>query len=270
MTLEIRPVTATIGAEVHGIDLADVSDDEVQELRKAWLDWKVLFFRDQHITRDQHRDFGRRFGELEIHPFAPAMDGYPEFVVIESDHESQYAAANWHSDVTWRLEPSLGSILRGVEIPAAGGDTCFANAEVAYDRLPDDVKGRVDGLVAVHDFSKVFGRNREPEFVEQKRREHPPAHHPVIRAHPETGTKCIYTNRAFVTHIDGMSEAESDEIVGLLEQAIQDPSVQCRFRWEPDSFAMWDNRCTQHYATDDFWPERRRVERVTIIGDRPC
>ncbi len=269
MTLTIKPLTATIGAEVTGLDMAEPSDADVEALWEAWLRWKVLFFRDQHITRDEHRDFGRRFGELEIHPFAPDTDGYPEFVVIESDEQTQYAAAMWHSDVTWRLEPSLGSILRGVVVPPVGGDTCFANAEVAYDRLSDTWKERIEGLVAVHDFTRVFGRGSDPEFLEQKRKEHPPAHHPVVRTHPQTGAKCIYTNRTFVTHIEGVEPSESDKILAKLEQAVQDPSVQCRFRWQTDSFAMWDNRCTQHFATNDFWPETRRVERVTVVGDRP-
>ncbi len=269
MTLDIQPVTASIGAEVRGIDLGAVTDDDLENLRKAWLDWKVLFFRDQHISRDQHRDFGARFGELEVHPFAPDADGYPEFVVLESNRLSPYAAARWHSDVTWRQEPSLGSILRGVVIPPAGGDTCFANAEAAYERLPDDMKERIDGLVAVHDFTKAFSRGRTEEFLAEKRKEHPPARHPVVRTHPETGAKAIYTNRVFVSHIEGVGAEESDEIIELLERAIMDPSVQCRFRWAVDSFAMWDNRCTQHFATNDFYPADRKVERVTIVGDRP-
>ncbi len=269
MTLTIEPLTAMIGAEVGGVDLAKPSDEDITALWEAWLQWKVLFFRDQHITRDQHRDFGRHFGELEVHPFAPDTDGYPEFVVIESNEQTQYAAARWHSDVTWRSEPSLGSILRGVTIPPAGGDTCFANAEAAYERLSDQWKERVDGLVAVHDFSKVFGQGRDEDFLAQKRQEHPPARHPVVRSHPQTGAKCIYTNRTFVTHIEDLPKAESDEVLRRLETAIADPSIQCRFRWEVDSFAMWDNRCTQHFATNDFWPQTRRVERVTVVGDRP-
>ncbi len=269
MALDVQPLTATIGAEVFGIDLAEVSADQLDELRKAWLDWKVLFFRDQHITTEEHIAFGRLWGELEVHPFAPDDAEHPEIVVIESNEHSQYAAARWHSDVTWRQEPSLGSVLRGRIIPPAGGDTCFADAATAYDRLSDEWKQRLDGLVAVHDFTRTFGRDLSPEKLAEKQKQFPVAHHPVIRTHPESGAKVIYTNRSFVSHIEGVSEDESRAIVEHLERAIQDPSVQCRFRWQVDSFAMWDNRCTQHFATNDFFPETRRVERVTIKGDRP-
>jgi taurine dioxygenase len=269
MALEIRPLTAAIGAEIHGVQLYDVSDEEIAEIRKAWLDWKVLFFRGQDISREEHIAFGRRFGDLEKHPFAPDMDEYPEIVVIESNEDQQYAASMWHSDVTWRQEPSMGSILRGCVIPPAGGDTCFANACLAYDRLRPEWKQRIEGLVAVHDFTRVFGRGLSPEALEEKRRQYPVAHHPVVRTHPETGAKGIYTNRSFTTHIEGVSEQESEEILTHLERAIMDPSVQCRFRWEVDSFAMWDNRATQHFATNDFFPGQRRVERVTIVGDKP-
>ena len=269
MTLDIKPLTATIGAEITGFDMADVSDDLIDQLGKAWLDHKVLFFRDQHITVDEHIAFGRRFGELEVHPFAPDDAEHPEIVVIESNADRQYAAARWHSDVTWREEPSLGSVLRGRVIPPAGGDTCFADAAAAYDRLSDDWKDRVDDLVAVHDFTRTFGARLSPEKLAEQQEKFPPARHPVVRTHPDTGARLIYTNRSFVSHIEGVSDDESRQIVGHLERAIMDPSVQCRFRWEIDSFAMWDNRCTQHYATDDFQPETRRVERVTIIGDQP-
>lgn len=269
MAIEFHPLTAAIGAEVHGIDLADVSTDQLEELRKGWLDHKVLFFRDQHITVEEHIAFGRMWGELEVHPFAPGTHDHPEIVKIKTTPEARYAATVWHSDVTWRQEPSMGSILSGVEIPAAGGDTLFANAALAYERLSDEWKERVEGLVAVHDFTKTFGRDLTAEKQAEAREKYPVAHHPVIRTHPETGERLIYTNRAFVSHIEGVSPEESREIVARLERAIMDPSVQCRFRWQVDSFAMWDNRCTQHYATDDFWPGTREVRRVTMVGERP-
>jgi len=269
MALDVQPMTGTIGAEVFGIDLADVSGEQLDELRKIWLDWKVLFFRDQHISIDDHIAFGRLFGELEVHPFAPDDAEHPEIVVIESNAEVQYAAARWHSDVTWREEPSLGSILRGRIIPPVGGDTCFADAAIAYDRLSDEWKERVEGLIAVHDFTRTFGRGLSPDELAEKQEQYPAAHHPVIRTHPETGARVIYTNRSFVSHIEGVDDRESEEILARLERAVQDPSVQCRFRWQVDSFAMWDNRGTQHFATNDFYPETRRVERVTIKGDKP-
>jgi taurine dioxygenase len=249
--------------------MASASDDDIAEVRKGWLDHKVLFFRDQHMSVEEHIAFGARFGELEVHPFATGMEGHPEIVRIESNAEVQYAAARFHSDVTWREEPSLGSILRGRVIPPVGGDTVFSNASLAYDRLSDRWKERIDGLVAVHDFTQTFGRRLSPEQLAEEQEKYPAAHHPVARTHPETGAKTIYTNRAFVSHIEGLSPEESREIVTYLQLAIMDPSVQCRFKWEVDSFAMWDNRAVQHCATNDFWPETRVVERVTIKGDKP-
>jgi len=163
----------------------------------------------------------------------------------------------------------MGSILRGRIIPPAGGDTCFADATAAYDRLPDHWKDRIDDLTAVHDFTAVFGGRLSDEERTEKQKEHPPVRHPVVRTHPETGAKGIYTNRGFVSHIEGVDAEESEEIISRLEYAIMDPSVQCRVRWEVDTVVMWDNRCTQHFATNDFFPQERRVERVTVIGDRP-
>ena len=267
--LDIKPHTATIGCEVSGIDLANVDAETFAELQKLWLDWKVLFFRDQPITTEEHIAFGRRFGELEIHPFIPNDGAHPEIVVINSTAEFNIAASAWHSDVTWRVEPSLGSILRGRVIPRVGGDTLFANAAAAYNRLSDTLKQKIDGLIAVHDFAHVFSRKASEEKLAELHEKYPPALHPVVRTHPETGERVIYTNRDFTTHIDGIDPDESRKLLHRLELAIMDPSIQCRFRWETDSFAMWDNRCTQHFATDDFFPENRRVERVTIKGDRP-
>jgi taurine dioxygenase len=269
MVLEVRPLTATLGAEVFGVDMANVDDAARDDLRKAWLDHKVLVLRDQHISIEEHIAFGRLFGELEIHPFATGIETHPEIVKIHSTADFKYAASDWHSDVTWRGEPSMGSILRGVIIPPTGGDTCFADATAAYDRLSDEWKARVDSLVAIHDFTQTFGRRLSPEDRAEKQKEFPPARHPVIRTHPETGARGIYTNRAFVSHIEGVSAEESEEIIDHLERAIMNPSVQCRIRWEVDTVVMWDNRCTQHNATNDFWPQERRVERVTVIGDRP-
>lgn len=248
--------------------MADVDGEMLEQLRNAWLEHKVLVLRDQPITVDQHIAFGRRFGVLEVHPFAKAHDEHPEIVTIRSTAERRYAASVWHSDVTWRLEPSMGSILRGVEIPSAGGDTCFADAGAAYQRLSDEWKHRVDPLFAVHDHSGFVAKKSAAEKA-AKAQAFPAARHPVIRTHPETGERSIYTNRAFVSHVEGVPPDESEEILDHLERQIMDPSVQCRVRWEVDTFVMWDNRAVQHYATDDFHPETRHVERVTIVGDKP-
>ena len=271
MALEVRPITATLGAEVSGVDMADVDDDTIEHLRKVWMEHKVLVIRDQPISIEEHIAFGRRFGELEVHPFTDGIEGHPEIVLLEAGGDSgkQFVAAGWHSDVTWRAEPSMGSILRGRDVPAVGGDTCFADATEAYDRLTDEWKERVDDLVAVHDYARVFANRVKPEEEEEIRAKYPPQRHPVIRTHPETGARGIYTNIGFTSHVEGVSAEESSEILRHLERAIMNPSVQCRIRWEKDTFVMWDNRAVQHAATNDFLPAYRRMERVTIIGDRP-
>ena len=272
IVIGLHPITATLGAEVSGVDLADMDGATFDQLRKAWMDHKVLVIRDQHITREQHMAFGRRFGDLEVHPFVPDETGGtlpPEIVRLESSADRQVAASIWHSDVTWRREPSMGSILRGVVIPQVGGDTVFSDTTAAYERLPERWKDRIDGLSAIHDFTASFGQGLSPEELVQKQEEYPPTSHPVIRTHPETGARGIYTNRNFVSHVQGVGADESRAIVNRLQRAIMDPSVQCRIRWEVDMFVMWDNRCVQHFATNDYWPEARVVERVTIVGDRP-
>ena len=185
--IDVRPLTPTIGAEVGGIDLGAPLDDTTRsEIDKAFLDHKVLFFRDQHITTDQHIAICRMFGELEVHPFVPHKEGYPEAMVLTHNEEHRGTENFWHSDVTWRLEPSLGSMLRAVELPDVGGDTLFADMESAYDDLDDATKEQVDDLVAVHDFVRVFGYGKSPEELAELRERFPLAEHPVIRTHPAT------------------------------------------------------------------------------------
>ena len=163
----------------------------------------------------------------------------------------------------------MGSILRGRVIPDVGGDTSFANASAAYNRLKADVQSRVDSLYAIHDFSRTFGQRMSKEERKKKQEEYPPARHPVIRTHPVTGERSIYTNRPFVSHIEGIEDEESRYLLRVLEQAMLDPSIQCRIKWEVDTVVMWDNRIVQHHASNDFYPQTRHVERVTVIGDRP-
>lgn len=271
MSLTITPLNAFFGAEISGVDMADIDDSTRDDLRKAWLDHKVLVLRDQHISTEEHIAFGGHFGDLEVHPFTEGIEGYPEIVLLEAggDTGKTFVAAGWHSDVTWRAEPSMGSILRGRDVPPVGGDTCFSDATAAYDRLSDEVKEKVDDLFAVHDYARVFASRVAPEEQEEIRAKYPTQRHPVIRTHPETGARGIYTNIGFTSHIEGLDEDDSRRTLRQLEQAIRDPSVQIRIRWQPDTFVMWDNRAVQHAATTDFLPHYRRMERVTVIGDRP-
>jgi taurine dioxygenase len=272
--LHVTPMSATIGAMIEGADLRrDLSDGEIAVIRQALLDWKVMFFRQQDIDTDQHLAFARRFGELEVHPFAPHKPGYPEVLAITHDADAPGQENAWHSDVTWRLQPSLGSVLRVVECPTIGGDTLFADMYAAYDGLPQRIKDRVDGRVARHDFANFRERMRRrgasAEKLAEFDRQYPNPEHPVIRTHPETGRKAIYVNVAFTKEIVGLDADESAELLGVLYRQAAVPEYQVRFRWEPNSIAFWDNRSCQHYAVSDYWPEVRRAERVTVIGDTP-
>ena len=267
--LDIQPLTPAIGAEIHGVDLAspDIAD-AVPAIRAALLDHGVIFFRDQQLTQEQHIAFARHFGKLEVHPATPADQPNPEVLRIAHGPKSRGQENNWHSDVTWREKPSLGSILLAREVPPVGGDTCFANMHLAYERLSPEMKRLCEGLTAVHDISRVFARRlgKAPEELHDK---YPPMRHPVIRTHPETGQRAIYVNTAFTDRIEGLTRSESDRLLEHLYATAMDVEIQCRFRWREGSIAFWDNRVCQHLAVSDYFPARRVMERVTIAGDVP-
>lgn len=266
---ELRALTPLIGAEITGVTLSGaLASDVVSDLRRALLEWKVLFFRDQDISGEQHRAFARLWGELEVHPFLPAGD-VPEVVRFEKGADDRGYENIWHSDVSWRQIPSMASVLRAVEVPDVGGDTLWCDMAAAYDGLPEEVQERIDGLRAVHDFSQSFGRGLSPDDLERMRRQYPPAEHPVVRRHPETGRRTLYVNAIFTSHVVGVPQDESDELLDLLCRQATVPEYQCRFRWSNDAVAFWDNRATQHYAASDYWPARRVMERATVIGDEP-
>ena len=274
--MKIQLLSEHIGAEISGIQLDNLNEDAVAEIKEAWLEHKVLVFRDQEISTEAHIAFGKNFGDLEIHPFADNLEDHPEIIVLEaggdSPRQNYNAAKDWHIDVSFREKPPMGSILRGKVIPEKGGDTRFSNAAAAYENLDPEIKSRVDELSAVNDYTKMFGpstRFNSEESHEENIKEYPPVLHPVIRTHPETGKRSIFTNNFFTSHIEGVDGEESDYLLGKLAEAIRDPSIQFRVQWEPETFVMWDNRCVHHVATDDFLPLFRRMERVTISGDRP-
>jgi taurine dioxygenase len=268
--LDVEPLTATIGAEVGGIDLADELDDEtIAEIRAALVAWKVIFFRDQHrLDRASHVAFGRRFGELEIHPITPKDQAEPEVFVIPAGGTFR-APDTWHSDVTWRPQPSLGSILRAVRLPPVGGDTLWADMAKAYELLDDATREQIDGLRATHDYASAFGAGQPPEVQDKMRAKHPTVEHPVVRTHPDTGQRAIYVNAAFTRSVVGMDEAEGGRLLRKLYATSTIPDVQVRFRWRPGSVAFWDNRASQHVVSNDFLPAPRVMERVTVAGDTP-
>ena len=270
----VNRLSPSIGGELLGIDLAKpLSEEVISYIYEALLVYKVIFFRDQELTIDQHLDFSKNFGELEIHPFAPHDDDKPEVLQITHNKDSKGKENIWHSDVTWREEPSLGSVLRMIENPDHGGDTLFSDMHAAYEGLAQETKDRLEGQVAVHDFvgfrKGLVKQGKTPEEIEVFNKKYPNPEHPIIRTHPDTGKKSIYVNKAFTQFIKGWDKEESDLMLNNLYSKASIPEYQCRFAWKNNSIAFWDNRSCQHYANSDYWPEVRKVERVTIIGDRP-
>ncbi len=267
--IRIDPLSPAIGAEIAGVDLREPLDDAtVAEIRAALLKHRVIFFRDQDLSVEQHIGFARRFGALEIHPATPKDQSNPEILHIAHDEKNRGMENFWHSDVTWRAEPSLGSILRARAVPEVGGDTLFACIVAAYKGLSPAMQAWVCTLTAVHDMTRVFAR-RLGKTAEELHAKYPPMEHPVVRTHPETGERALYVNTAFTSHIKGLSAKESDWLLTHLYAQAAIPEYQCRFRWQPNSIAFWDNRASQHYAASDYFPAYRAMERVTIAGDRP-
>ena len=283
-TVETKPAASTVtvekvgphlGAEIGGVDTSKPLDDAtVKAIWDALLEHQVIIFRDQDITIEQQIVFGEGFGELSVHPFGPNTSETPELIVFDNygDNEPN-RTDSWHSDETFRDEPPLGTILRSKIAPKVGGDTVLCSMTAAYEGLSDRMKYFISGLEAVHDFKPwrhLFGDSAEGR---QKLREmedlHPNATHPVVRVHPETGAKAIYVSPTFTSHIKGMSEKESAAILELLYHQAEIPEYQYRVHWREHTMIFWDNRPTQHYAPRDFLPQRRRMERVTLKGDRP-
>ena len=270
---DLQPMAPTIGAVVVGISMADPLDSETfAQLNRALLEWKVLFFRNQDIAPSQHSAFAANWGALESHPFARVRSAQPdahEVLRLEKGPDAAGRENIWHSDVTWRANPSLGSVLRAIELPPLGGDTLWADMAAAYDCLGVEMQQLLGGLVAVHDWINTFGRGMDPATRDALRPEFPAVEHPVVRTHPETGRKMLYVNAAFTQRIVGLSNDESERLLAFLYLQAGYPEYQCRFRWELGDVAFWDNRSTQHYASSDYHPQRRVMERITIVGDRP-
>jgi taurine dioxygenase len=270
--LELRPLSPTIGAVVEGVSLASIDDEVHAELHRALLEWKVLFFRDQDIDRAQQRAFAARWGELEQHPFyAYVQPGQTadDVVTLAKDEATPGFENEWHADLTWHRTPSLGAVLRAVEVPEVGGDTLWADAAAAYDLLPEELRDRIEGLEAVHGWQHTFGLGMPAEAVEALAPHFPAQVHPVVRVHPETGRRTLFVNRIFTERIVGMDDADSDALLLQLCAQFDRPEVQCRFRWTPGAVAFWDNRATLHYAASDYFPARRVMDRISIAGDRP-
>lgn len=253
-TFDVLPLAGALGAEVRGVELGRLDDSSWKALRALWLEHLVLFFPDQHLDHGDHVALGRRFGELEIHPFIPKVsDAFPEIVVLDSDQGAR--ADTWHTDVTFSPTPPMASILRMVVCPERGGDTLWTNQCLAYETLSDPIRDLVDGLTAVHT-AAPFGR---PEVR---------AAHPAVRIHPETGRRALYVNRTFTSHFEQLRRSESDSLLRMLCDWSEQPAFQVRYRWSKGAVGIWDNRCTMHFAINDY-RESRVIERVTVLGDPP-
>lgn len=265
---ELVPQARTIGAEIRGLDLSGPLRPALSaELNRALLEWKVIFFRGQHLSPDAQRDFARTWGELETNPL---LNSAGPADVVRFDRSAARTFENvWHTDVTFRERPAMGAVLQLREVPPAGGDTLWADMAAAYDNLPQRVKDRIEGARAVHDFLPGFARFTPAERLAGFQQMFPPVEHPVVRRHPETGRRMLFVNTSFTTHITGFEREESDRLLRLLFQQAHVPEYQVRFRWQPGDIAFWDNRATQHYAVNDYGTHRRVAERVAIAGDRP-
>ena len=280
-SIKVEPLTCAIGAELSNFDvgIASRTPELMAEVRKLLLKYRVLFFRDQNITRAEHVAFARHFGELEDHPVAGSDPENPGLVRIYKSPDQQNARRenSWHTDATWRENPPFGCVLRCVECPPVGGDTVWANMVLAYEKLPEHVKQQIAGLRARHSIEASFGAAMPIEKRLALHAQFPDAEHPVVRTHPETDENVLFVN-AFTTHFTNYHTLDrvrygqdyapgSGQLLHYLISQAAIPEYQVRWRWKPNSMAMWDNRSTQHYAVMDYPPCDRKMERAGIIGD---
>jgi taurine dioxygenase len=282
-SIRVEPLTCTIGAELSNVNLGVASRDPglVAEIRALLLKHRVLFFRDQDFSRAEHVAFARHFGELEDHPVAGSDPDHPGLVQIYKSPDKpmdRYENA-WHTDATWREKPPFGCVLRCIECPPVGGDTMWVNMVEAYRMLPEEVKAKIASLRARHSIEASFGAAMPMDKRLALKAMYPDAEHPVVRTHPETGEKILFVN-AFTTHFTNFHTPEhvrfgqdanpgAGQLLAYLISQAYIPEFQVRFRWKPNSVAMWDNRSTQHYAVMDYPPCHRKMERAGIIGDVP-
>ena len=276
MSLTLTPLSAALGAQIEGVDLTQpLSIEQREAIEQALLTHHVIFFRNQTINPQQQARFAANFGDLHIHPIYPNIPEQPEVLVLDTAVTDVRDNAVWHTDVTFLPTPALGAVLSAKQLPAFGGDTLWASAIAAFEGLSAPLQRLLDGLTATHDFTKSFPLERfgsTPEDFarwDQTRKNNPPLSHPVIRTHPVSGRKALFVNEGFTTRINELSEAESEALLKLLFAHATRPEYTIRWRWQENDVAFWDNRVTQHYAVDDYRPNRRVMHRATILGDAP-
>jgi taurine dioxygenase len=274
MSIDIRPVSRALGAEIEGVDLACLTDETFEEIRQAFWDHSVIFFRNQTLTPDQHIEFARRWSEINVNRFFRQVEGYPQVAEVRKEpDQKRNIGSGWHTDHSYDEVPAMASILYAKEVPEVGGDTLFASMYAAYDGLSKGLREMLKGLTAIHSSRHVFGRERSeaekgegggrignPELAQQD------AWHPVVIRHPESGRKALYVNASFTLRFGGWSSAESKALLSFLYEHASNPEFSCRFRWEKGSLAIWDNRVTWHRALNDYHGHRRLMHRITVEG----
>ena len=267
--MKIVKTKYSFGASIEGVDLKEpLTDKEVEEIKTNLAKNEVVFFRNQKISHEDHKRLAKYFGHLQTHPAYPTVPGFLEITILENDRENPSKIEEWHTDMTFKKKPPLGSILIGKIIPKTGGDTLFASLAAAYEDLSEDIKERIQDLTAEHSFEYGFKESLEEEGGRERLiealNENPPIDHPVVRTHPITARKLLYVNKLFTSKINGMPQEDSNELLSFLCQHIQKDKYVCRFKWEEDSIAFWDNRSVLHKPDNDYWPQLRRMERITI------
>jgi taurine dioxygenase len=268
--IRVEPLTVHIGSEVLDVDLADIDAPTFAEIRAAFLSHKVLFFRRQsRLDRSAQVALGRRFGELMRPNVMADKTEHPEIYVLKSGADSRPTTDCWHVDSTYMSEPAMMSILRALQVPQLGGDTLWADMEAAYEALPADLRQRIDGLRSVNSISKLKLFAGYDERVGAVESSWPAVEHPIVRTHPDTGRRSVFINQMTATGVSGLESDAAERLLAQLYALAANPEYQCRWRWQADDVAMWDNRCTQHYAVCDYLPASRLMERVTVRGTRP-
>jgi taurine dioxygenase len=277
-TLDVEPCSGAMGAVIHGVDLsADLSNQAFDEIHQAFLDHKAIFFHDQELDPHQQIAFARRFGPLSVYPFIEGLPEAPEaFEILKTETDVRNFGGAWHSDMSFTPMPPLGTMLYSQEMPDAGGDTMFANTALAYDALSDGMKEMLDGIVGVYNAALKDSGGRAAAFktatamtAKNMDQVEMGAEHPIVRTHPETGQKALFVGKGHTAGLKDMADAESRPLIDFLADHCVRPEFTCRFRWGVGSLALWDNRCTLHFAVDDYPGQRRRMRRLTIAGDKP-
>ncbi len=278
-TIQVAPLAGALGAEIRGVNLKKQEEEAVwSEIHRAFLDYSVIVFREQALEPGDLMRVGARFGEPCHYPFVTGMEGFPYiFEVVKEPEETRNFGGAWHSDTTYLQQPPLATMLNAIETPSFGGDTLFANTRAAYDALSEGMRRTVDGLVGVNSAELKYGGGRtamHQKIGGMKIRDTDSAagyqaEHPVARTHPETGRKALYLSRGHTTHFKGMTEEESRPLIEYLQAHIVRPEFTCRLRWAPGTLTIWDNRCTQHNAVNDYHGQRRRMRRLTVGAQTP-